>query len=108
MCPRPSPTRGTWLPAIPPTSSVVVAEESRHTGQVQAGLGSQASNVPSKWAPHCIQENRMIRRNLCLVPSWKELWPAAWTSFRLQFFKREGDVLQMDLSCYILSIKAGT
>ena len=50
----------------------------------------------------------MIRRNLCLVPSWKELWPAAWTSFRLQFFKREGDVLQMDLSCYILSIKAGT
>lgn len=29
-------------------------------------------------------------------------------SFRLQFFKREGDALQMDLSCYILSIKAGT
>lgn len=32
----------------------------------------------------------MIRRNLCLVPSWKELWLAAWTSFRLQFFKRGG------------------
>lgn len=32
----------------------------------------------------------MIRRNLCLVPSWKELWPAAWTSFRLQFSKERG------------------
>lgn len=50
----------------------------------------------------------MIRGNLCLVPSWKELWLAAWTNFRLQFFKREGDVLQMDLSCYILSIKVRT
>lgn len=45
-----TPTRGTWLPAVPSTSSVLAAEESRDTGQVQAGLGSQASNVPSKWA----------------------------------------------------------